>query len=209
MNALKWLLDAVFPPRPTERMVDTAAPEELYRLVNPLPIETRGLSSIALLPYRSPLVQAVIQEAKFHAHTRALYLLGKVLKEYLLELSSEEAGLADCIVVLPIPLSSARKQERGHNQVEQVCRNALKGNTEILFDVTILTRVRDTLPQTTLTRERRLENMRGAFFATMVDPSATYVVIDDVTTTGATLQDAARALTEAGAVHIIPLALAH
>lgn len=51
--------------------------------------------------------------------------------------------------------------------------------------------------------------MRGAFFATMVDPSATYVVIDDVTTTGATLQDAARALTEAGASRIISIALAH
>jgi predicted amidophosphoribosyltransferase len=52
--------------------------------------------------------------------------------------------------------------------------------------------------------------MRGAFGAThSADPALTYILIDDVITTGATLQAAVDALTSAGASHIIPLALAH
>lgn len=209
MDVFAWILDAVFPPRESERTVRGAVPDELYMLLNPFPLERAGFVSTALLPYRSPLVQAVIQEAKFHANTRALSLLGKVLREYLLELSSEEAGLSGKIVCIPIPLSRKRKGERGYNQVEKILEFALSNDIDAVLDTSLLSRTRDTLPQTTLTREARLLNMGGAFVSASADPSITYVVVDDVTTTGATLQDAVRALEEAGATHIIPLALAH
>ena len=80
----------------------------------------------------------------------------------------------------------------------------------LVIDATSLVRTRETISQVSLAREKREENMRGAFRAAhSIDPSHTYIVIDDVITTGATLQAAVDALKEAGAVHIIPLALAH
>jgi predicted amidophosphoribosyltransferase len=209
MDVFAWLLDAVVPPRESERAVRRATLDELCILMRPFLIESAGVPVTALLPYRSPLVQAAIQEAKFHRNTRATLLLGGVLRDYLLELSSEEAGLSRKVVLIPIPLSQKRRAERGYNQVEKILAAARGADTDVPLDSSLLSRARDTLPQTTLTREARLKNMNNAFVSAPADPSVTYVVIDDVTTTGATLRDAVRALTDAGATHIIPLALAH
>lgn len=160
----------------------------------------------ALLPYGNPLVKAVIQEAKFHGNKHAISLMGAVLYEYLLDLDTFHG---ESCVLVPIPLSPQRKHERGYNQVEKICAVALQNNSLTTHSAHVLIRTRNTLPQTTLTRSARLENMQGAFYAQPLDTSLTYIVIDDVVTTGATLADAVRALREAGALRILPIALAH
>ena len=74
----------------------------------------------------------------------------------------------------------------------------------------LLERTRDTKPQTSLNREARKRNMQGAFRATEpLDPDLAYIILDDVMTTGATLEAACTALTEAGALHVEAIALAH
>ena len=78
------------------------------------------------------------------------------------------------------------------------------------METDLLVRTRETVSQISLAREKREENTRGAFKATRrADPTYAYIVVDDVITTGATLQSAIDALREADAEHIIPLALAH
>lgn len=74
----------------------------------------------------------------------------------------------------------------------------------------ILTRTRDTLPQTTLGGRGRRRNISGTFQVTReLDPEAPYVLLDDVTTTGATLLETVRALRAAGARSVTALALAY
>ena len=209
MQVFRYLLDLLFPPRESEQLVRGASADTLAVLVSPSVILFEEITITALLPYRAPLIQAAITEAKYHRNETAQNLLGKVLAEYVLELSSEEAALSGSIVLLPIPLSKERHKERGYNQVEQVCAVAAHHVPTLKVDSTLLSRIRDTVPQTTLARTARLQNMQGAFFAQNINPSYTYVVVDDVTTTGATLQAAVSALRSAGALHLIPLALAH
>lgn len=207
------LLDILFPPREDERLVRTLMPEELAELVAPTLVTDTTPATVGLLPFRDARVRALIHEAKYRGSERAFALLSGVLADYLVESGAEE-GFAD-VVVVPVPLSAARRARRKFNQTEEVGRRACASSgVPLLADA--LTRVRDTKSQVTLPREARLANMRGAFTASsMLNGAAsapgathTYIVLDDVVTTGATMQAAIDALSEAGATRILPLALA-
>lgn len=160
-----------------------------------------------VLPYREPLVHAAVVEAKFYHNAHATRMLGVVLQEELMMLH-EEHVLAH-LVLIPLPLSKERRRSRGYNQVEEIAKHAVRDLSAITLAPNILKRVRNTLAQTRLSGRERRENMRGAFRAQDVDSACTYIVLDDVVTTGATLDDAVRALKTAGALDVIPLALAH
>lgn len=196
MRFLSYCLDLLFPPRASERLVHDAMGETIATYYEPTTHRIGPYPCTTLLSYEHPLVRALILEAKFKGNIRAHALLGKMLHTFLAKHPP--------IIIVPVPLSSKRRRARGMNQVEEILRHTAASHP-IRH---LLTRVRNTAPQTELAAEARQHNVIGAFSASGVDPSTTYLIIDDVTTTGATLQDAARALSAAGALHIHLLALA-
>jgi len=106
--------------------------------------------------------------------------------------------------IMPVPLHPSRLRYRGFDQ-SLIMAKALGAvlNVEILSD--ILIRVRKTKDQTGLDKPQRIENMRNAF---SVEPDANLensriMLVDDVTTSGATSLEAARALKKAGAKEIV------
>ena len=118
-------------------------------------------------------------------------------------------ALAQADWVLPMPLAPRRLAERGYNPALLLARALARGRCH----AHALLRVRDTPPQRGLTRAERLRNVRDAF---AVDPrhaaalrGQSVVLLDDVMTTGASLNEAARALRAAAApAHVTALALA-
>lgn len=99
--------------------------------------------------------------------------------------------------IIPVPLHTARQRARGYNQSQQL--GAYMAQVlSISCDPSALLRWRDTPPQVGLNREQRRANVRGAFRATTA-LTGSVLLVDDVFTTGATLQDCARAAYEAGA----------
>lgn len=201
---MRWL-DFLFPPRVDEIAIrDVPVDAFLAFMILRLVQETRP-EAVALLPFNEPCVRSAIHEAKYRGSGHAFELLGSALIEYLRD---ADDGFRKPIIV-PVPLGVARREERGFNQVEEVARRAAQ-ELKIRIDTGLLIRTRETASQVSLPRHERKQNMRGAFgVAHSVDPSHTYIVIDDVITTGATLQAAVDALRAAGAQDIIPLALAH
>jgi ComF family protein len=110
--------------------------------------------------------------------------------------------------VLPIPLSAHRLRERGFNQALLLARILTPAKT----DATLLLRLHDTQAQSGLGRAQRLRNLQGALAVDPLRASAlqgrSVLLVDDVMTTGATLQAAAQALRQAGAGTVSALVFA-
>jgi ComF family protein len=201
------LFDFLFPPRPDQALIRDVSVDIFLHDFSPRSVPTTP-ETIALLPFSLQVVRATIHEAKYHGSTHAFELLGSALSEYLRD--ADEGFRKPAIV--PVPLGKKRYKERGYNQAEET---ALRASKELGIPVeNLLTRTRETVSQVSLAREARKENMRGAFRLAQgathpLSPTRTYIVIDDVITTGATLQSAIDALKEAGAEHVVSIALAH
>ncbi|MBO7191403.1 MAG: ComF family protein [Elusimicrobiaceae bacterium] len=112
--------------------------------------------------------------------------------------------LAAAQLVMAVPLFPSRKRNRGYNQSELLAR-WFSQYTGLPSEEGVLLRQRDTVSQTRLGRKARLENMSGAFVC--VHPEKikrkTILLIDDVATTGATLEGCAAALKAAGAKQVL------
>ncbi len=203
---LTAILDLIFPPSADARIVKAATVEQFLLEYRP-----RGAlgGAGALSSYQSPLIRAAIHEAKFYRNQKAMTLLGALLARHLATREEREHHLA------PIPLSRNRLRERGYNQVLEIVHAARRagGVDAIHIHDTLLIKVRHTPPQTSLSRAERLGNLAAAFAlgakAAALHPNTPFILLDDVTTTGATLAEAAKTLRKAGFTRIEQLALAH
>lgn len=110
-------------------------------------------------------------------------------------------------LVVPMPLHSRRLAERGFNQALEIARGVAR-HLGVKIGPRVVLRVRDTAPQTGLPYEERAKNVRGAFQCDLDLAGASVAVVDDVMTTGATLNEVARVLKRAGARRVENLVIA-
>lgn len=118
---------------------------------------------------------------------------------------SASAGFAEYFrgaVLVPVPLHRSRLRSRGYNQSEVLCREIARANPGLGIEVSrILERRKATGTQTALTRDERAANVRGAFSLSArcsASRDAHLIVVDDVMTSGATLNECAKVLRRAG-----------
>mgnify|MGYP002398471597 CR=1 FL=1 len=104
-------------------------------------------------------------------------------------------------VVLPMPLHPRRLAERGFNQAVEIARPVARASG-LPLNLTAVRRIRNTIAQAGLDREARLRNPRGAFASDGSLSGLRVVVVDDVMTTGATLDELARLLKARGAAWV-------
>jgi ComF family protein len=156
--------------------------------------------------YADP-IRHVIYKMKLNGR----WALAEFFADRLRELSTVKALLRESDYLVPIPLHRFRQMSRGFNQSEILARRLKKG--ERIKVVQPLVRIRNTETQTVVrSRSRREENMKHAFG--LVSPKQVagrhVVLIDDIMTTGATLQSAARTLKQAkpASLSVIVIAIA-
>lgn len=134
-----------------------------------------------------------------------------VLAEPMLEQAMARGLLPSGVLLVPIPVTSRRLAERGYNQAWELTK-VLQRRTGRAALADALVRVIDAPDQHRLPQAQRLNNLRGAFAAHPDHvprlAGARVVLVDDVRTTGATLNSAAQALQQAGVADIAALVLA-
>lgn len=153
-------------------------------------------AAVALFQYGDPVDQLVtgLKFGRELVHARVLGML------FARRLRDPARPLPDGIV--PLPLHAARLAERGFNQSREIARH-LAPRLGVPLALRLLARQRDTAAQSTLDAAARARNLQHAFAVTPgARVPARLALLDDVLTTGATADAAARALRAAGARHI-------
>ena len=151
-------------------------------------------ATVAALGYRFP-ADVLVQALKFRGELSLAPLLGALL-------GAQVARAGPVALVLPVPLSSARLRERGFNQSLEIARVAA-ACVQARLAPRACERLRDTPAQSGLPWAARARNVRGAFACAMDLAGLSVAVVDDVMTTGATLEELARVLKQAGAARVV------
>lgn len=112
----------------------------------------------------------------------------------------------EATALVPVPLSARRYRERGYNQAALLARG-LADLTGAPYQSNLLRRTRYTVSQVGLNASERRDNVQGAFQAVRQAAGRNLMLIDDVCTTGSTLEACAQALKLAGAERVTALTL--
>jgi len=134
--------------------------------------------------------------------------LGKKLSKKLGEEIKKDKRFSSFDFLIPVPLHPARKRERGYNQSE-VMGEVISKELDISFLKNVLKRIKNTKDQTKLNDEQRRKNVKDAFkvsFPEMIKDKK-IILVDDVITTGATLDECAKVLKDNGAKKIVGVTL--
>lgn len=163
--------------------------------------------SLSASQYKGPM-RKLIACFKYKPYVKAVSLvIHKVLANYF---AAEEAYFTEGNVISAVPLHWIRKNERGFNQAE-ILAKLVAEVFQLPFNCKILKRVKRTEPQASLSREGRQTNTRGAFElcdgAKELIKGCSFVMVDDVWTTGSTLKECGKVLKRAGAERVYALTL--
>lgn len=169
-------------------------------------------STFAATSYDDEIVKKIIWLLKYKGvRTLAKPLADLIYHRLKTELWEVElpTNMNSCVII-PVPLSRKRLKERGYNQAELIARS-LSDKMSVRFLPDVLYKKKDTVSQVEIKdRKKRLENVKGVF--AVKNPEAVknkiVILIDDVITTGATLNEASHILKQAGAKKVVGVVVA-
>jgi ComF family protein len=171
-----------------------------------------------LWEYRHPHVRNALLALKYKNKKMIAVDIAESLHDAIFEYLAEKSLFLNPVIsgtyaVIPVPLSKQRFKKRGYNQSELLAKELSRKNLlSFTLETDVLYKIKDTKTQVSVRdRAERLQNILGAFAVKNPENimGKTIILIDDVTTTGATLAEARRVLLKAGARMVYGVTVAH
>ena len=208
-----YVLDSVLPQRRDFNTVKGLDEEALESLPKASPV--LDLDWIhPLFYYKDNRVRAIVWELKYKGNTLPLEHIGKLLFEEIIYLISDIALFSGDVefLLIPIPITSERKRERGYNQSEYIAKAIIENDIDhtLVYAPQFLSKTKETPRQShSESKEDRQKNLAGSFEADPRVADKCVILIDDVVTTGSTLSEARKTLLDAGAREVYAFTIAH
>ncbi len=177
--------------------------------------KTPAPNTYSIFSYKEKIIKDALWKLKYHGNKSIAKEFAKHIHEQLLEEVSEMEMFNNFKnpILIPIPLSKKRFRERGFNQSEAIASELHLLNRDA-FDISTkcLVKTKDTPSQMSIkNRTARLANLNGCFSVKNNSDISdrNIILIDDITTTGATIAEAQKTLLSAGAKQTIAFTIAH
>ena len=211
---LQNLLNFLLPRTKQAEKIAKLSAEELLKTARPA--NKPPITDVhSVFSYNNSLIKNAIWLLKYSKNQDAVKIFGEILgsiaTEWLEDLRTFENF--DNPMIIPIPMGKVRLRERGKNHCESICEEMLKiiPLNVAGYEPQGLRKIRETKSQTkTKNRIDRLKNLSNSFEA---NPKIVFgrnvILVDDVVTTGATIEEARKTLLGAGARKVIALTIAH
>ncbi len=158
----------------------------------------------SLFRYQDEVIR-LVHRLKFGEKISYARSIGELLLKKMTDELLPEQGEPECII--PVPLHNSRLRKRGYNQATEISRLIAK-KTDLPIEQNLVLRQRSTLTQTGLKVKQRQKNIKGAFKMTATLNVKHVLIIDDVITTGATVNELAKVLKKSGIERIGVLSIA-
>lgn len=152
----------------------------------------------ALFSYDYPL-DRLLQHYKYQQSLHLADTFSALFTDKLLH--EKEVTHSGINTIMPMPMHHERLKQRGFNQALEIARLISK-HMHINLDYTTCRRTRFTPPQASLPFKERIKNMRGVFECNQSLHDLRIAIVDDVMTTGASMNELAKTLKQAGAAHV-------
>lgn len=216
MNILTFILDLIFPSK-------CLGCQKIGSFICGACVETILYSRqntdenyISILEYRQPIIRNAIHLLKYKGKRPVGKILASLAYDTLLEELSEIQMMENFTdpVLIPIPISKSKYNERGYNQTEIIAKELtqIDKNQSFIYDPKILFKIKDTKSQAKMKDKiHRLRNLKGCFVVKHPEKieNKNIILLDDITTTGATFHEASTTLLKSGAKRVLCVAVAH
>lgn len=180
---------------------------EDFRILQPIAYDCPDVNGICLFFRYEGGIKKSLHRIKFDGRQSLLPALAQEMEMldhcgYL----AEHWHLPQKLVVMPVPTDSRRREKRGYDIPTGIFRN-WSGAEGYLWQEG-LSRIKLTSPQYGLSKKERRKNVHGCFAAVLDVVGADILLVDDIFTSGATIEEAARTLRKSGAAHVWAMAFA-
>lgn len=157
--------------------------------------------------YNDPKIRELIHDFKYRGIRSVDKTLARLLVDYFIKY---KIIFPPNSIVMPLPLHKSRQRERGFNQSELLSRK-MSDRLGLTLETKILWKTQKTRQQMELSGEERMQNISGVFAVKNPEKiqNKTVLLVDDVKTTGSTLEEAAKTLKIAGAKRVWAITVAH
>lgn len=220
-NIYRIIIDSLFPISNDDRLLFSYTPEQAFKILPPAPPSPIPHTH-SIFAYKNDLVTRLVWNIKYKKSEKAVKIGGYALYKNLPmcrfrsdELQRTEADIGKTIVI-PIPITTKRRKERGYNQCELLLDEMKLLDTEnkLIIRKDLLERVQHLSRQTLKNREERLQSAKGIFAVNEnsvkeIGLETPIVIVDDVITTGSTIKEAMETLREFGFKNVIGISLTH